>query len=277
MFGTFAGRLDARELKSLKDFAESLASEIAEIQRQHLGRPNPVRYKGAIDLVTRVDHLCEETIIRRISDRFPEHHIVSEETEHRGTGSGFQWYVDPLDGTTNYVHGYPCFGVSLGLEVEKEMVLGVVCDPMRGEFFYGVKDGGAFVNDRKINVSRTQDLDHSLLATGFPYDIRESQETNIDHFARFSLVCQGVRRDGSAALDLCYVAMGRFDGFWEIRLHPWDMAAGTLIVREAGGRISDLRGGSFRIDSKEVLATNGWIHDQMVSVLNEGRIERGRW
>lgn len=267
--------IDKGELKSMKHFAEALAREVGEIQRSRLGHSIQVEHKGVFDLVTQVDRRCEEVILGRISDRFPHHHIVAEESEHSQSGGAFRWYVDPLDGTTNYVHGYPCFSVSIGLAVEGEIVLGVVYDPMRDEVFSGTRGGGAFCNGRKISVSQTQDLDQSLLATGFPYDIRESRENNIDHFTRFVLTAQGVRRDGSAALDLCYVATGRFDGFWEMKLQPWDLAAGVIMVREAGGRVSDLRDGRFRIDSGEVLATNGSIHGQMVSVLNEGRIPRG--
>jgi len=269
------GKLGKRELESMTDFAETLAREVGEIQKRCLGQSNRIEYKGVVDLVTQVDHRCEAVIAGRIADRFPDHHIVAEESQYPQTGSAFQWYVDPLDGTTNYVHGYPCFSVSIALAVEGEMLLGVVCDPMREETFSGTKGEGAFLNGRRISVSKTQNLDHSLLATGFPYDIRESQENNIDCFTRFSLVSQGVRRDGSAALDLCYLAMGRFDGFWEMKLHPWDLAAGILMVMEAGGRVSDFEGEDFRLDSGEVLATNGLIHDQMVSVLIESHIEKG--
>ncbi len=259
----------------MKDLAEAVAREVGEIQRKHLGAAGQVEHKGTVDLVTWVDRLCEEIIIGRISDRFPHHTVVAEESKHRQAKSAIQWYVDPLDGTTNYVHGYPCFSVSIGLAVEGEIVLGVVYDPIRDEIFHGTKGGGVFRNGGKISVSKTESLDQSLLATGFPYDIRESQENNLDHFRRFSLASQGVRRDGSAALDLCYVAMGRFDGFWEMKLRPWDLAAGVLMVREAGGRVSDLRDGHFRIDSGEVLATNGLIHGQMVSLLNAEKIPRG--
>ncbi|NIO04538.1 MAG: inositol monophosphatase [Proteobacteria bacterium] len=268
-------KLNHRELKSIGDFVVALAREAGEIQRRHLGQSKPIAYKGPVDLVTEVDHLCEDAIIGRILDRFPRHHVLAEEGEHKPQGeSSFRWYVDPLDGTTNYVHGYPCFSVSIGLEVEAEMVLGVVYDPMGDELFHGIKDHGAFLNGRKINVSKIRALEQSLLATGFPYDIRESEENNIDHFAKFALASQGVRRDGSAALDLCYVAIGRFDGFWEMKLRPWDVAAGVVMVREAGGRVSDFRNAPFSIDSGEVLATNGLIHGQMVSLLERGRIKR---
>jgi myo-inositol-1(or 4)-monophosphatase len=199
---------------------------------------------------------------------------VAEEGHRIETGSGFRWYVDPLDGTTNYVHGYPCFSVAIALEAEGEVVLGVVCDPMRKETFSAIQDGGAFLNGRRISVSKTRCLDDSLLATGFPYDIRENRENNLDHFRGFSLVSQGVRRDGSAALDLCYVAVGRLDGFWEMGLGPWDLAAGVVLVREAGGTVTDFKGRGFSIESGEVLATNGLIHRQMVSVLSEVKKRR---
>ena len=267
--------MDSLRLESIKNFTATLAREVGEIQRRHFGHLSQVEHKGPVDLVTPIDRMCEEIIVSRISSRFPDHDIVAEESDLPRTGSAFRWYVDPLDGTTNYVHGYPCFGVAIGLEVEDEMMLGVVHDPTRDETFCGMKGGGAFLNGRRISVSGTIDLDQSLLATGFPYDIRESRENNIDYFTRFSLVSQGVRRDGSAALDLCYVAMGRFDGFWEMRLAPWDLAAGSLMITEAGGLVTDFRYGHFRMDSDEVLATNGLIHEQMVSILNEEKTGGG--
>jgi myo-inositol-1(or 4)-monophosphatase len=264
-----------RELNLIRDFAVSLAREAGAIQKKHLGLAKKVEHKGAVDLVTQVDRLCEELITCRILERFPTHRIVAEESEHSvQKGSPFKWYVDPLDGTTNYVHGYPCFSVSIGLEVDGQIVLGVVYDPMGDEIYHAIKGNGASLNGKTISVSETQQLGHSLLATGFPYDIRESRENNLEYFTRFALASQGVRRDGSAALDLCYVATGRFDGFWEMKLRPWDLAAGIVIVKEAGGRVSDFGNGPLRIDSGEVLATNGLIHGQMVSVLKRSKIER---
>jgi len=278
IFGSVTGgvkTLENCELKWIKDFVGTLARDAGEIQRRHLSGSKQVKYKGPVDLVTQVDHMCEQVIISRILERFPGHHIVAEEgVRNPQAGSPCKWYVDPLDGTTNYVHGYPCFSVSIGFEVNGQLVLGVVYDPMGDEFFHAIKGDGAFLNGRRVSVSETPDLDHSLLATGFPYDIRESQENNIDNFANFSLASQGVRRDGSAALDLCYVAMGRFDGFWELKLRPWDLAAGIVMVAEAGGRVSDFSNGPFRIDSGEVIATNGLIHGQMVSILEGRKIER---
>ncbi|NIQ37822.1 MAG: inositol monophosphatase [Proteobacteria bacterium] len=258
----------------ISDFAVSLAREAGMIQKKHLGLAKKVEHKGAVDLVTQVDRMCEELITCRILERFPTHRIVAEESEHRvHQGSPFKWYIDPLDGTTNYVHGYPCFSVSIGLEVDGQIVLGVVYDPIGDEIYHAIKGNGASLNGKKISVSRTQQLGQSLLATGFPYDIRESRD-NLEYFTRFALTSQGIRRDGSAALDLCYVATGRFDGFWEMKLRPWDLAAGVVIVKEAGGRVSDFENGPLRIDSGEVLATNGLIHGQMVSVLKQSKRER---
>lgn len=182
-------------------------------------------------------------------------------------GSDFRWIIDPLDGTTNYAHRFPVFCVSIALEVSGRITLGVIYDPMRGEMFSAIKGKGAALNGKKITVSSERELDKSLLSTGFPYDIRESEENNLDHFSRFITKAQAVRRCGSAAIDFCYVACGRFDGFWELKLAPWDVAAGVLIVEEAKGRISDFRGYEFSIYDKEILASNSLIHDQMIAVL----------
>jgi myo-inositol-1(or 4)-monophosphatase len=269
------GALNHDELWGFMDFVQRLAMKVGGIQRTEFGHVNDVEYKGASEVVTRVDRLCEEVIVKGITERFPQHNIVTEESEYPQTNHAFRWYIDPLDGTTNYVHGYRHFAVSIGLEARGEMVLGVVYDPMIEEMFSGIKDGGACLNGRMIAVSQTGRLNRGLLATGFPYDMKDRQANNMDNFSRVSLVSQAVRVDGSAALNLCYVAVGRFDGFWEMRLRPWDLAAGTLIVREAGGRVSNFQNGSFKIDSGEVLATNGLIHDPMVSILNEGEIRGG--
>ena len=175
--------------------------------------------------------------------------------------------IDPLDGTTNFAHGFPAYCVSIGVEYQGRVIVGVVFDPTRQELFVAEAGRGAFLNGAQIHVSRTQKLDEGLLVTGFAYDIRESPANNLDHFARFALCAQGIRRTGTAALDLCYVAAGRFDGFWELKLHPWDTAAGVLIVLEAGGRVTDFKGGPFSIYDQEIVASNGIIHDAMLAVL----------
>ena len=227
-----------------------------------------IEHKDAVNLVTDADRRAEETIVDAISRAFPDHQILAEERGLAGSQSPFKWVIDPLDGTTNFAHGFPAYCVSIGLEYQGRCILGVVCDPTRQELFVGEAGGGAFLNGTPIQVSRASKLDAALLVTGFAYDIRESSNTNLDHFANFALRVQGLRRTGAAALDLCYVACGRFDGFWELKLHPWDMAAGSVIVQEAGGRMSDFSGEPFSIYSQEIVASNGFIHDAMLAVLS---------
>lgn len=226
-----------------------------------------VQHKGAINLVTEVDIAAEEMIVTRIREMFPEHSILAEEKNSETRGGPCTWVIDPLDGTTNYAHGFPFFSVSIGLEVSGDVVLGIVYDPVRDELFRARKNSGAFCNDEPLCVSRTESLDAGLLATGFPYDIRTSEENNLKNFCAFALRCQGVRRTGSAAIDLCYVAAGRIDGFWESKLNPWDCAAGYLIVSEAGGLVTDYSGGPASIYKPEAVASNGRIHRQMLDVL----------
>ena len=231
-----------------------------------------ITYKGKINLVTHVDSLSEQTIIKYLSKRFPDHSFLAEEGgATRGTtrsGSEYQWVVDPLDGTTNYVHGYRVYSVSIALRHLDSTVLGVVYDPNLDELFGAIKGHGAFLNGRPIGVSTTASLSRSLLATGFPYDVRESSNNNLDHFSNFAVRAQAVRRAGSAALDLCHVACGRLDGFWELKLQPWDTAAGELIVKEAGGKVTDFSGSAFDIFQKEIAASNGRIHKQMLKTLS---------
>jgi len=225
-----------------------------------------VSHKGDTNLVTEVDIAAEKLIVSRILEAFPEHAILAEENHDHTVRSGCTWIIDPLDGTTNYAHRYPVFAVSVGLEIEGELEWGIVYNPNLEEVFTARRGGGAFCNGAPIHVSNTPDLGSSLLATGFPYDIRTSK-ANLNHFANFMLRAQAVRRGGSAALDFCYVAAGRFDGFWELALHPWDCAAGFLIVREAGGVVTDFDGAPGSIDYPEVVASNGLIHEQVLEVL----------
>lgn len=242
------------------------AQEAGKILKENFGGSVDIEYKGEINLVTDVDMMSEKRIIEIIKGKYPDHHILTEESEGQKGSSSYRWIVDPLDGTTNYAHGYPCFCVSIALEKADDILLGVIYDPVLGELFTAEKEKGARLNGRIIRVSNTDQLTHSLLATGFPYDIRESQNNNLVHFSSFIMKAQAIRRAGSAALDLCYVAMGRFDGFWELKLSPWDVAAGSLIVREAGGVVTNFLGGDFHIDSQEILASNGKIHEEMVTV-----------
>ena len=262
-------------MEQFRKVAIQAALEAGEILIQHSGKVKKIGYKDEVNLVTEVDCLSEEAIIKMIKSKFPTHGILTEEGEGRKSESAYKWVVDPLDGTTNYAHNFPSYCVSIALEKKGEIILGVVYDPNLDELFVGEKGKGAFLSkgrsptnqERSISVSQTTHLSQSLLATGFPYDIRTSQIDNLNHFANFYKRAQAIRRAGSAALDLCYLAMGRFDGFWELKLSPWDMAAGSLLVTESGGKITDFSGGPFNIYMKEILASNGKIHKQMIDVL----------
>ena len=226
-----------------------------------------ISYKGEVDIVTDVDREAQELIENEIRNRYPDHGILAEEELDTAGSSGYRWIVDPLDGTTNYAHRFPVFSVSIAVAREGETLCGVVYNPMSGEMFKAVQGEGASLNAFPISVSGITSLDRSLLGTGFPYNIRETADTNLNHFQHFAVRTQGIRRCGSAALDLCFVACGRLDGFWELNLKAWDIAAGALIVREAGGVTSDFGGAELGLDGSEVLATNGHIHREMIDVL----------
>jgi myo-inositol-1(or 4)-monophosphatase len=256
-------------MEELFQTAQRTARMAGELIREHYGPQQEVEHKGAVDLVTRVDRLSEQAIVDALRSAFPEHPILTEEGTSWADRSPLRWIIDPLDGTTNFAHGFPVFAVSIALEQDGQIVLGVVYDPLRDEMFAARKAGGAYLNGAELHVSATARLTDSLLATGFPYDIRTDDQTNLDHFGRFALRAQGIRRAGSAALDLCYVAAGRFDGFWELKLAPWDVAAGSLLVTEAGGRVSDFRGGAFDIEGRQVIASNGRVHEEMVALLGK--------
>lgn len=239
--------------------------------KSSLGKIKNISYKGAKNIVTDVDKKAEEIIIDKILSAFPDHSILSEE---RGTvlkprleplqrAVPYKWLIDPLDGTTNFSHAFPFFCVSIALERNGKVVLGVVYEPLRQELFYAEAKGGAFLNRKRISVSRTNRLSHAFLATGFAY---KGASRNIKYFNKFLTRSFAIRRAGSAALDFCYTACGRFDGYWELDLNPWDCAAGTLIVKEAGGEVTRLDGSRYSHYDKEVLATNGLIHKQMVKV-----------
>ncbi len=248
-------------------FAKRIAREAGSILRENFGRDIEIRHKGQIDLVTEVDLMSENFLREQIAIHYPKHQILAEESGLSETTSDYRWIVDPLDGTTNFAHGYPFFSVVVALEYQKEIVLGAIYDPIRDEMFAAERGQGATLNERPLRVSKTPSLDKALLVTGFPYNVRSSPQKNLDHFSDFLDVAQAIRRDGSAALDLCYVAASRFDGFWELNLAPWDMAAGSLIVAEAGGTVTAFNGEPFSSYVPEILATNGLIHDEMVAVL----------
>lgn len=249
---------------------EALALKAGEILRLGYGERHQIDHKGIIDLVTEVDRRSEEFLLGEIQRNYPDHRVIAEESGGLEGEDCCLWYVDPLDGTVNYAHGVPIFTVSLAYQEGGEILLGVVYDPMHDECYSASKGTGAWLNGVPIHVSTTSELDQSLLVTGFPYDIRTNPANNLDHFARFSLTSQGVRRLGSAALDLCYVAAGRFDGFWEIRLNSWDVAAGALIVQEAGGIVTNLQGGpDFLSAPQSIIAADPKVHSLIKEVLNK--------
>lgn len=256
------------------DFAVPLAREVGAYQRQKLSQEHDVAFKGAINLITEVDKACEIKIVSAIQKNFPDHDILAEEGTGPRKDSPFKWIIDPLDGTTNYAHGYPLFTVSIAVEYRGTILAGVVYDPMRDELFKAYHSQGAFLNDRAIRVSRTDKLNHALLGTGFAYNLRKTKNNNLNHFQNLLLKAQAVRRDGVASIDICYVACGRYDGFWELCLFPWDTAAGIVIATEAGGRVSRFDGSDFTVYEKDILVTNGRIHDEVSRVLKKGMRRR---
>jgi myo-inositol-1(or 4)-monophosphatase len=261
------------ELKTLLELARALARRAGALQRERYETGLRIETKSAsIDLVTEVDQACESLIVAGIRATRPQDVIEAEEGQgdlHGDTRdpTGIRWIIDPLDGTTNFAHGFPRFCVSIGIEREASRVVGVVYDPLLDECFEAVLGAGAWIGARRLHVSDERELGRSLVATGFAYDVHESEDDNLTSFAQVVKMARGIRRDGSAALDLCYVAAGRLDGYWELKLHPWDVAAGLLIVEEAGGRISDYRGGPAPRSGREVVATNGRIHHALLGRL----------
>jgi myo-inositol-1(or 4)-monophosphatase len=251
--------------------AVSAAKRAGRLLTDYRGHELRIQYKGEANLVTEADQRAEQMIVELIRDAYPDHRIVAEEGSGAGPADATSrepiWFIDPLDGTTNFAHGFPFYCVSIGLEVEGRMMVGVVYDPVRRELFSAIRGKGAFCNRRRLRVSSTEKLGQSLLVTGFAYDVRSGPRQNFGHFYRFSTRCRGVRRTGAAALDLCYVADSRLDGFWELNLAPWDTAAGSLILEEAGGRLSNFGGGLYDIRVPELVASNGRIHEEMLDVL----------
>lgn len=250
------------------EVAIETAREAGKILREEFDRPAQISYKGDVDLVTQADKRSEEAIVARLAKYFPAHSVAAEEgTGHEGA-SEFRWHVDPLDGTTNFAHGYPCFSVSIALAQRGALLVAVVYNPFYDELFAAARGGGATLNGKRIFVSKSDSLATSLLCTGFPVHKRLANP-NIHYYWDFTLRSHGVRRDGSAALDLASVAAGRFDGFWEFGLKPWDTAAGVLLVEEAGGRVSDFAGEPYQLGGPMILATNGVMHEEMRKVALE--------
>jgi myo-inositol-1(or 4)-monophosphatase len=255
------------DLAALQRTAIKAAFEGATELKAYFGKLESVAKKGRIDLVTQADLASESKIIETIRSRFCDHSILAEESGRSGGENAVRWVIDPLDGTTNYAHGLPNFGISIAVEVNEEAVVGVVLDPIGGELFTALKSQGALLNDRPIRVSTTQAVSESLLITGFPYEWGDQQAAIFERFTRCTLAARGVRRLGAAALDLCYVAAGRADAYWEGQLKPWDSAAGTLIAREAGATVTDYHGAQYVYDQDELLASNSLVHDQMLALL----------
>jgi len=263
--------------------AAAIAREAGKRLREFLAEGVATEYKGDVDLVTIADRSVEKLIRTRLGETWPDHGIYGEEGTREGMERQFRWYVDPLDGTTNFAHGVPQFCVSMGLEQrtlgsgadeDGTLVAAVIYDPMRDELYCAEKGLGAYLNEKRVHVSRIPDLAESLVATGFPSRKRHDSP-NIHFYHEFTLRSHGVRRAGSAALDLAYVASGRFEAFWEFNLNPWDTAAGILLLEEAGGKVTDFSGGPFRLDSREVLASNGLIHEELVGLFKEMFAGRG--
>ncbi|MCD9189576.1 MAG: inositol monophosphatase [Pyrinomonadaceae bacterium] len=251
------------------NFAMETARDAGQILLEKYGRKINISKKGDINLVTEADLASEKLIIERIKSHYPKHSILAEESGEAvviGGENTWKWIIDPLDGTTNFAHGYPAFCVNIALEHEGEIVVAVTFDPTRNEMFSAEKGNGAFLNNRRIYVSETEKLSESLLVTGFPYNFKE-KENFARHLTDFLLFSRGVRRDGSAAIDMAYVACGRFDGFWEEGLNPWDVAAGKLLIEEAGGKVTYYDNSPFSIYSPPILASNGLIHDEMSDIL----------
>jgi len=257
--------------------AAAIAREAGGRLREFLAEGVETEYKGDVDLVTVADRTVEKLIRSRLGETWPDHGVYGEEGTREGMESVFRWYVDPLDGTTNFAHGVPQFCVSMGLEQrtigsgandDGKLVAAVIYDPMRDELYCAEHARGAFLNGKRMQVSQIGELAESLVATGFPSRKRHDNP-NIHFYHEFTLRSHGVRRAGSAALDLAYVACGRYEAFWEFNLNPWDTAAGILLLEEAGGRVTDFSGGPFRLDSREVLVSNGLIHDELVGLFKD--------
>jgi len=252
--------------------AIAVARGAGGILREGYGKPGTIDYKGGIDLVTEFDRRSEAYVRAELARRFPGHAWLGEESGasvFEGPAPEFRWVVDPLDGTTNFAHSYPFFAVSIALEFAGERALGVVFDPLRDECFAALRGAGAWLNGVPIAVSRVNDLTRALAATGFAYDVHEKPEETLRFFSPFLSRVQGIRRDGSAALNLAYLACGRFDLFWEVKLHAWDVAAAALLVEEAGGIVTDFAGGPMPADGFEVAGSNGPLHAELLAVLKE--------
>jgi len=265
--GKVALQMPATTVAEFLEKAQALAREAGSYQRSMLWTPLNIEHKGEIDLVTEVDRNSEALLVGGLQAAYPEHDFLAEENLYPDRGASHKWIIDPLDGTTNFAHGFPWFAVSMALEVNGEVVLGVIYHTMLNEMFTAVKGQGAWLNGSRLEVSSRTPLRSSLLATGFPYDSATDPENNFARFCNFQMGCRGIRRAGAAALDLAYVAAGRLDGFWECKLKPWDVAAGQLLVAEAGGTVTGFAGESYTPYNHRIVASNGLIHAEMLAML----------
>jgi len=261
--------LAVSEIQRFFETALSAALSAGELLLSRVNSELNTKYKGRVNLVTSADQDAEQLIIDIIRNSFPAHQILAEERPPVATASEYRWIIDPLDGTTNYVHGLPFYAVSIALEWRGRIIVGVVNVPALHEVFTAIHGQGAYLNKKSILVSTTTQLNNALLATGFPYEQETHFHLNFELFKAFYQKCQGIRRAGSAAIDLCYVACGRFDGFWEYALNPWDVAAGSLIVTEASGKVTNIDQTPFRVDARQILATNGRIMDEMYGIFEQ--------
>ena len=249
------------------EVAEKTAREAGVVLLENLGKVKKIEFKAKNSLVTEVDKLSEEIIINNLKKSFTSHDIFAEESGRHSENSDYLWLIDPIDGTTNYAHAYPFFSISIALEVKGEVEIGLVYDPVKDEMFTAEAGKGAYLNGELIKVSKSDSIEHSHVCTGFMHEVEWMVEANIKHFGNFIRRARAVRRDGSAALDVCYVACGRFDRFWELGLNPWDTAAAVLILKEAGGQVTTFSGDEYSIYIKEILASNSIIHGQMIEIL----------
>jgi myo-inositol-1(or 4)-monophosphatase len=255
-------------MPSYLEISADIAREAGALLATYFERRVAFELKGEYDLVTEADRASEALVVERLRSHFPTHSIVAEEGGGHQGSSEYCWYVDPLDGTTNFAHGFPMYNVTMALEHAGQLVAGVIFDPERNEMFASERGSGAYLNQRPIHVSKVARLEDTLVATGFP-SLKRHQNVNVHFYYQLAMITHGVRRAGSAALDLAYVASGRLDAFWEFGLKPWDMAAGILLIQEAGGKCSDMHGAPMQLRGPHLLATNGAVHDAMLAKFGE--------
>lgn len=255
-------------MNDIFNFANEVIEKANKVILKNQFRVRKISYKKDFsNLVTNVDREVENLIINEITSKYPNHSIIAEESGNKRKDPTYEWFIDPIDGTTNFAHGYPCYCISIGFSSGKVLQFGLVKNPANGDLYSAIKNKGAKLNNKKIHASKIKTLKESLLVTGFPYERKNLKNSNFKNFQNITLLTQGVRRDGAAALDLCYVAQGVLDGFWELNLSPWDVAGGVLIVQEAGGKVTDFKGNKFDVYKKGIVVSNGLIHKELLNHL----------